>query len=69
MSGFFDLNNGKENWISIGIDSLKKQMREVFNLYKSNKKEYKKLQENGLKRSQEYSYEKIGNLIKEILDA
>lgn len=69
MSGFFDLNNGKESWISIGIDSLKKQMREVFNLYRSNKKEYKKLQENGLKRSQEYSYEKIGNLIKEILDA
>ena len=44
-------------------------MREVFNLYKSNNKEYKKLQEDGFKRSQEYSYKKIGNLIKEILDA
>lgn len=69
MGGFFDLNNAKENWTSININALRKSMREVYNLYKTNNKRYFDMKKNGFKEAKKYSYKKIGNLIKETLNA
>tara|TARA_R110002096_G_scaffold15866_4_gene54567 strand:+ start:568 stop:1692 length:1125 start_codon:yes stop_codon:yes gene_type:complete len=69
MGGFFDLNNAKENWTSIDINALRKSMREVYNLHKTNNKRYFDMKKNGFKKAKKYSYKKIGHLIKEILNA
>ena len=69
MGGFFDLNTAKENWTSIDINALRKSMREVYNLHKTNNKRYFDMKKNGFKKAKKYSYKKIGHLIKEILNA
>ena len=69
MGEFFDLNTAKENWTSIDINALRKSMREVYNLHKTNNKRYFDMKKNGFKKAKKYSYKKIGHLIKEILNA
>ncbi|MAF24385.1 hypothetical protein CL634_02185 [bacterium] len=69
QNGFFDLNNAKENWTSININELRKAMRMIYNLHTSKNKRYFDMQKNGLKNAKKYSHKKIGNLIKETLNA
>ena len=65
---FSDIYVGRENWWNINVNALRKQMRELYELWKNDGTAYSALQAKGLERVQEYSYEKVGQMIKEELE-
>ena len=65
---FSDIYVGRENWCNINVNALRKQMRELYELWKNDGTAYSALQAKGLERVQEYSYEKVGQMIKEELE-
>lgn len=71
---FPDIYSGFENWWSADINYLRKLMRKVYNLYVKSflsdtpSCEYSELRENGPKTVQEFSFQKIGDLIKNLLE-
>lgn len=67
---FEDLYTGYEKWVSIDTLKLMSAMRKIYNMAKDeDQKPYLKMKHAGLKSAYKYSYETIGNLIKEKLNA
>ena len=64
LDTFQDLFTGNENWCSVSIQGLRECMRHVY----ENQNSLKNMKKNGLRRAYEYSHEKIGNLIRDLLD-
>lgn len=60
----FDVPSARENWYPIDIDQLRRSMRSVY----ENKEERKKRAIAGRKRALDFSYEKVGTLMKGILE-
>ena len=63
LDGFRDLYTGKENWWNPDINQLRKMMREAY----ENDKLRKEKSENGVKHAYNFSYDKIGQKIKDLL--
>lgn len=63
---FDDLQTSRENWWSINVLDLMKSMRKMFEHWKS-KNSNDKFIEDGLKFANKYSYEKVGNMMKDII--
>ena len=65
LDTFPNLFTGNENWCSVSIQGLRECMRHAYESQNS----LKNMKRSGLKRAYEYSHKKIGNLIKDLLDA
>ena len=61
---FTDLHTGREQWFNISINSLREQMRNAY----ENRGRNSERKTHGIKRAYEYSYEKIGQQMKELLN-
>jgi len=61
---FDDLYTGKENWYSIDINCLRKNMREIFE--DSEKRD--KISSQGINNAYNYSHEKVGKIMKDTLE-
>jgi hypothetical protein len=59
-----DLYTGRESWREINTIDLKKCMRQAF----EDVNEFKKKSENCKKDTEQYSYDSVSALIKEVLD-
>lgn len=64
MDGFQDLYTGRELWASIDVIHLRNCMRQCY----ENRTLRKQKSLNGIKRSYDFSYESVGNLMKGLLD-
>ena len=68
-AAFPDLFTAKEHWITPCEMTIKKQLRKYYDEYKNNPIQYKlNNRKAGLERAREFSYEKIGNKMKEALN-
>jgi glycosyltransferase involved in cell wall biosynthesis len=68
-AAFPDIFTAKEHWITPCEMSIKSQLRQYFEEWKENPVSYKtKTRQAGLKRADEFSYEKVGNKMKETLN-
>ena len=68
-AAFPDIFTAKEHWITPCEMSIKSQLRQYYEEWKQNPVSYKvKTKQAGLKRADEFSYEKIGNKMKETLN-
>jgi len=65
---FQDLYTGREDCVSINVRLLQKAMRKMYHLASNSDSEYLDLQKKGREVAEKYSYESIGNKIKEVLD-
>jgi len=66
---FNDLFTGEENWYSVDVNKLRKAMRKIYEMRNSkDSEEYTKMKRNGLLQATKYSHDKIGKLIKGLLD-
>ena len=65
---FEDIFTGDEDWIRVDIRKLQLEMRKVYETYKSDESSYAKLQEQGREAVENFSYEKVGQLIKDELE-
>jgi glycosyltransferase involved in cell wall biosynthesis len=65
---FQDIFTGREDWFDIDIRSLQSSMRKVFEMWKNNDEQYQKIKTNAQQRAHKYSYESVGNLIKQELE-
>ena len=65
---FADLFTSEEDWYSVDINHLRKTMRDVYTLHQESDPEYSKMKQQGLLHAFEYSYENIGNQIKDLLN-
>jgi len=65
---FTDLNTSRETWDSIDLLELIKKMRLSYNMWQDDKNSWKQMQENAKESVKKYSYEKVGNLIKELIE-
>lgn len=65
---FQDLYTGREDCISIDVRKLQKAMRRIYYLASISDSKYTKLQKRGREIADKYSYENIGNQIKEALN-
>lgn len=65
---FEDIFTGDEDWTRVDIRKLQLEMRKVYETYKSDKSSYTKLQEQGREAVENFSYEKVGQLIKDELE-
>ena len=68
-AAFPDIFTAKEHWITPCEMSIKRQLRKYYEEWKNNPVSYKvKTRQAGLARADEFSYEKIGNKMKETLN-
>tara|TARA_R110000751_G_scaffold44605_9_gene101968 strand:- start:5900 stop:7036 length:1137 start_codon:yes stop_codon:yes gene_type:complete len=68
-AAFPDIFTGREYWFQPCEKSIREQMRKYFESWKNNPMMYKnRNQAAGLKRAENYSYENIGKLMKEIIN-
>ena len=65
---FQDLYTGREDWMSIDVRSLQKAMRRIYYLASNSDKKYLNLQKQGREIAERYSYNNIGQKIKEALN-
>ena len=65
---FEDIFTGDEDWTRVDIRKLQLEMRKVYEMYKSNESSYTKLQKQGKDAVESFSYEKVGQLIKDELE-
>ena len=65
---FNDIYTGHENWWAIDINDLRKAMRRIFELWKNDPAAYSEMQRAGQEDVKKYSYENVGNIIKEQLE-
>lgn len=63
---FIDICTGRENWFNISVLDLQRQMRKA---YERKPDILATIQKNDFDRLKDYSYETIGNKMKELLDA
>jgi glycosyltransferase involved in cell wall biosynthesis len=63
LDSFSDLYTGHETWYNINIADLRKAMRKIF----ENQELRNKFEQNGIDKAYEFSYQKIGQLMKERL--
>lgn len=64
---FGDIFTGNEDWYSINVRDLQKQMRNVYEMHKNASSEYSDIKRQGLSSAQDYSYDNVGKIIKELL--
>ena len=65
---FQDLYTGREDCVSINVRKLQKAMRRMYYLASNSDSKYTNLQKQGREIADKYSYENIGNRIKEALN-
>ena len=65
---FDDIYTGQEDWTRIDIRKLQSEMRRVYETYKSDEESYAELQKAGVEAAKEFSYEKVGQIIKDELE-
>ena len=65
---FQDLYTGREDCVSINVRKLQKAMRRMYYLASNSDSKYTNLQKHGREIADKYSYENIGNRIKEALN-
>ena len=65
---FQDLYTGREDCVSINVRKLQKAMRRMYYLASNSDSKYTNLQKQGREIADKYSYENIGNKIKEALN-
>jgi|TARA_Y100000588_G_scaffold220246_1_gene234169 glycosyltransferase involved in cell wall biosynthesis len=65
---FNDICTGHEDWTKIDIRKLQLEMRRIYEMYKSDKESYTELQEVGINAVKKFSYEKVGQIIKDELE-
>ena len=65
---FQDIFTAREDWVSINIKELQYTMRQVYEWPKESNPEYSSMKQKGLLQAFEYSHEKIGTKIKELLN-
>jgi glycosyltransferase involved in cell wall biosynthesis len=68
VDSFVDLYTARANWSNLDIDGLRYHMRNLYELYKYDKSIYESDQAWCSERIKEFSYEKVGGLIKFILE-
>ena len=68
LETFNDIYTGHENWWSVDVRALQKDMRNVFEMWKNDKPSYEEIQKQGRLSAEQYSYENIGLLIKKELE-
>jgi glycosyltransferase involved in cell wall biosynthesis len=65
---FQDIFTGREDWFDIDVRSLQSSMRNVFEMWKNSNEQYDEIKTNARQRAHKYSYESVGNLIKQELE-
>ena len=65
---FQDIFTAREDWVSINIKELQHTMRQVYEWHKESNPEYSSMKQKGLLQAFEYSHQKIGTKIKELLN-
>ena len=65
---FQDLYTGREDCVSVNVRKLQKAMRRMYYLASISDSKYTNLQRQGREIANKYSYENIGNKIKEALN-
>ena len=68
LETFEDIYTSKEDWVRIDVRSLQSSMRKIYEESKKNSKSYQNMKSAGLKQAKKFSYESIGNLIKQELE-
>jgi glycosyltransferase involved in cell wall biosynthesis len=68
METFNDIYTGYENWWSVDILAMQQKMRTVFEMWKSDREGYLKIQQQGRLSAEKYSYTNVGNMIKKALE-
>ena len=68
LETFEDIYTSKEDWVRIDVRSLQSSMRKIYEESKKNSKSHQNMKSAGLKQAKKYSYESIGNLIKQELE-
>lgn len=62
-----DLHTGMGSWQEISVLRLREEMRKIYRTYNQTRPSYDELCEKQRKKSEEFSYEKVGEIIKEKL--
>ena len=68
LETFQDIYTGQEDWFNIDTRSLQKEMRSVYESWKNKDDSYIEMKRKGMEIADKYSYESIGNLIKQELE-